>query len=299
MERVVTILTTPFEPYVYTLIGIGIAVFFVIRGSLRGLMKELSSILSLGASIVLAKPLGNLTMGFLPLDTIPLIFHSLIALTIGGLLGYVLVRFGFFLLTKLCGLDREWKGRTRVIMRLGGAIIGGLFGIALVFIVSWYILLMGKISIPSPVDPEETVRRTGTGTGTGTVTGFTTQDLLQLPAKIVSSHRKGLAESSLGSIAEETNPAPEEIQDAIDIVSTITKNPEKMQQLMQSEEISNVMEQKAVQTIMQNTEIQTMAAEGDMMGLMNHPDVQAMLNDPDVQAALEDIDTETLLELLE
>ena len=291
MELVVTILTTPFEPYVYTLIGISIAAFFVIRGSLRGLLKELSSVLSLGASIVLAKPLGNLTMGILPLDTIPLIFHSLIALTIGGLLGYVLVRLGFFLLTKHCGLDREWKGRMRVIMRVGGALIGGIFGIALVLILSWYVLLMGKISIPSPADPEKTVGKTGTG--------FTTQDLLQLPAKIVSSHREGLAESSLGGLAEETNPAPEEIQDAIDIVSEITKNPEKMRQLMQSEEISNVMEQEAVQNIMQNAEIQAMAAEGDMMGLMSHPDVQAMLNDPDVQAALEEIDTKALLEMLE
>ena len=130
-------------------------------------------------------------------------------------------------------------------------------------------------------------------------TGFTTQDLLQLPAKIVSSHREGLAESSLGGIAEETNPVPEEITQTVDIVSEITEDPEKMQQLMQSEEIAGVMEQEAVQSILQNEEIRALAEEGDVMGMLNHPDIQEMLNDPEVQAAMQDIDTEALMEMLE
>jgi len=294
MERVVTLLTTPLPAYGYTLIGIGFVTLFTVRGCVRGFLKELSSILSLTSSIVLAKPLGFLLKGLLPLEKIPLVFHGIAALTIGGILGYVLIRILFSLIVRSCNLNREWKGRALILIRLGGALIGGLFGILMIFILSWYVLLVGKLTLPPEV-PEETG---GAKPEVSEETGGTKIDLLQLPAKIMSTHREGLAESALGEIAEKTNPAPAEIVDSIDLISELTRNPEKMQQVMQSEQMTQMMQLPSVQNVIENQELQSLAEQGDFMGLLNHPAITEVLDDPAVQEALQSIDPSELMEML-
>lgn len=284
MERIVTLLTTPLPTYGYTLIGIGIGAFFIVRGYVRGVLKELSSVLSLTSSIVLAKPLSFLVKGWLPLGEIPLMFHDITALTIGGMLGYVLVRILFSIIIRSCNLNREWEGGVKTLIHLGGALIGGLFGVLIVFILSWYVLLVGKLTPPPEVSEE---------------TSGTKMELLQLPAKIISTHREGLAESALGEIAEKTNPAPTKIVDSIDLVSELTQDPEKMQKVMQSEQMTQMMQLPSVQNVIENEELQSLAVQGDFMGLLNHPAIVELLDDPEVQEALKEIDLSELKELIQ
>jgi len=274
-------LTTPLPPYAYTLIGLGIVLFFTIRGYRRGVIREGFSILSLVFSALLAKPVGALliTLGFLSLENIPVFLHSLAAGGVGGIVAYVVLRLSLFVIGKVFKLYRKREGRAKVIVKAGGAILGGLFGIVLVFILAWYVLLFGKIT-PTPRNEAEA------------------ESLLMLPAKMLSTHKQGLEQSTLGSIAENTSPVPDEIETSVEIFSEVSQNPEKLVELLEYEPITQMLEQESVLQLMGNQEIREMAEEGDFMGILNHPDVQSVMEDPDIQELMKSIDPEEVKALL-
>lgn len=261
-------LAAPLPPYAYNLFAIGIVAFFALRGAWRGFFKELFGLLGIGASVVLAKPFGDFLAPFLPMGSVPLLFQSIVALTIGGIAAYVVVRFECFLIATFFRLYRTWQGKAKLLLRLSGALIGGCFGLALVLILSWYILTMGKLSGSALAD-------------------------------VVGAHREALMESTIGNVAEETSPVPPAVTEGIGILAEIAENPAKMEKVIQSEPVQNLMRQEAVLDLAANEEVRALAERRDVMGLLNHPAVRRAMDDPSVQEALKGIDAEALMRSLE
>lgn len=260
-------LTAPLPPYAYNLIAIAIVAFFALRGARRGFFKEFFSLLSIGLSAILAKPFGEFLAPLLPMGSVPLLFRSIVALTIGGIAAYVAVRFECFLIATFFRLYRAWRGKAKILVRLGGALIGGCFGLALVFILSWYILTMGKLRGSAMAD-------------------------------VVSVHREALMESAIGNVAQVTSPVPPEVTEGIDILAEIAKDPAKMEKLLQSEPVQNLMRTEAVRNLAQDTEVRALAERRDVMGILNHPAVRKAMDDAKVQEALKGIDMEAMMRSL-
>ncbi len=284
-----SILTTPLPPYAYTLIGASIVALFALRGMFRGFFKELFGILSLAAAYLLAKPFGFFLAPFIPTYGLPEMVIEPIAMACGGVLAYVTARFEFFLISILFKLKKKQTGWKKGLIRFGGAILGGAFGLLIVMIVSWFVLLMGKLTAQIPAfnpPAQEGVEQ------------VQEESLITLPARMVDAHRKGLEESTLGEVAEETSPVPESVDKGLDVAGEILKDPEKMQKLVEYEPVAEVLRGQITQGLMEDEEIKAMATEGNIIGIMNHPKTKEMLNDPDMQAALEDIDMEELMEVL-
>jgi len=273
-------LTTPLPPYAYNLIGVFIVLIFTLRGFKRGIVKELSGIISLGASIVLANPVGEVLIDAGFFQEIPLLLKTMAAASIAGMLVYVVFRFTFYLLVKFLSLDKKGKGITRYFVQCSGACLGGLFGAVLVFILGWYILLMGSLPTPPPSENSNA-------------------SLLLLPGQIINAHKGEFAESYLGSIAAQTNPVPENVTKGIEVISALSEDPANIQKILEYEPLQEIATQESVQALMQNEEIRALAEEGNIMELLNNPDVKKVLEDPAVQEALKNIDPSEMMKLLE
>ena len=283
------LLTTPLPPYAYTLIGIGFVSLFALRGMFRGFFNELFGILSLAAAYLLAIPFGLFLMPFLPDFGLPSMFLEPIAMACGGIIAYVTARFEFFLIGILFHLKEKKKGPKKNLIRIGGAVLGAAFGLLIVMIISWFVLLMGKLTAQIPAF-NPTVQEG--------VEQVKDDSLITLPARMVDAHRKGLEESTLGEVAEETSPVPESVDKGLDVAGEILKDPGKMQKLVEYEPVAEVLQGQIIQGLMEDEEIKAMAAEGDIFGIMNHPKTQEMLNDPEIQETLEGIDMNELLDAL-
>jgi hypothetical protein len=276
-------LVTPLPPYAYTLIGIGMVTLFALRGYIRGFFKEIFSVLSLVLIIVLAKPFGNVAQSLLPLQDLPEMLHPIIAMTVGSIGGYVLIRFFFFLIALKFKLYRKWEGKAKLYVKLGGTIIGLTFGTILLMILSWYMLIVGGLATSIIKTPDM-------------VSGM--QRLIFMPTEMMGIHLAGFKESALGKFAEKTNPVPQTITKGVDIISDITQNPEALLNLAEYEPIADLMESESIQNLVENEEIKKMAEQGDIMGLLSHPDVQQLMEDPEIQETLKDINPAEIIELL-
>ena len=286
-------LTTPLPPWAYSLAAIVVILIFALRGWRRGVLKEFFGIASLLLSIPLAQPFGIFLHKFFPLESVPEVLQVHAEVAMGGLIAYVLLLTLFFFIRTL--INRHWKpdGKAKILFRLGGAIIGSLFAALIIMIIVWFVITMGALS-------QATIKRNEeSATPQVDNEGAQFNELILLPSKIVVAHRDALEKSSIGSIAEKTNPVPESVTTGIDIAAEVMKNPEKLQRLIEHEDIEKIMQQKSVHSFMNNKEIKDLAAQGDIMGIFNHPAAKQMLEDPAIQESLQDIDVEELLRSLE
>ena len=278
------ILTTSLPPYAYDLIGAFIILIFALRGFRRGIAKELSGILSLGASIVLAKPVGDVLIDAGFFGQVPLILQSMAAASVAGIIVYIVFRLGLYLIIRILHLDNKGEGLSRFLVQASGASLGGLFGTVVVFILCWFILLMGSLPVAPPTE---------------NVNAITVQNILLLPSRVISAHSEDFALSRLGSAAAKFNPIPKSVTASVDVISKISKDPTKIQKIVEQEIFQEIAAQESVQALIQNEEIRSLAEEGNIMELMNNPDVKNVLEDPTVQEALKNIDPEEMLKLLE
>lgn len=295
MQTVTSILTTPLSPTVYTLIGIGAVILFAVHGAYRGIFKVLFGITSLILAYPLAEPFGAALAPLLDLERFPSVFHSLLLTTIGGFVAYVLLWLLFFLLTLLFKLDRQRYGWDRAIVMGGGALLGALFGAAIILLLSWFLLIMGTLVAGMP----GISRENAAGGEKKPAEESAMKEAIMLPARFVAGHSEAFRESNLGIFARESNPAAEKLDTGMSVATEVIKNPKSMEKLIEYEPIAEIIKGDAVQELMANEEIKKMAAEGNIFGILNHPATKAMLNDPEIQEALKNIDPAELQKMLQ
>jgi hypothetical protein len=150
------------------------------------------------------------------------------------------------------------------------------------------------------VQQEEQTGSGGTQQGgeVNTQGATTATSWITLPARMVSAHENALKESALGTIAEETNPVPKEVDDGLGIAGEILRDPTKMKILVEYQPVAEILQQEKITNLMSNAEIQHMAKEGDLIGVLNHPSMQTILQDPVLRQSIDKIDLEELLERL-
>ncbi len=280
-------LTTPLPPHAYTVIGLGIVGFFILKGAFRGVFKELFGITCLIVAYPLAEPFGWALKPLISLDRFPPMMHGTLLLALGGTIAYGALEVLFLFTTRLLKLNRHRYGWDRFFVSLGGAVIGGLFGAVLVLILSWFLLTIGTLASALPMaDASENEQ------------SLTTQVLL-FPATFMGAHNAAFRESALGKFAAKTNPTLHTLDVGVSLTTEILQKPENLKKIVTYPPIAEIIQQKGVQDLLLNEEIQAMMEKNDILGLMNHPATQKMLSDPKVQEALKKIDPEELKRLLE
>ena len=295
-------LTTPLPPIAYDGIALLIILFFIWRGWRRGFVREMSSVISIGGSIVLAKPLGNLLLS-IPGLSFPALLNSVVGPAVGGIAAYIILRFTCFLVAKMTGLLKKREEGEEVttkqsLLKAGGGLIGALFGLLMVLVLGWYTLSFGQLSallLGNPALSAPSIAENGSA-------GASPQDkvgLLLLPARITAAHRENFSLSFTGQMAAGTNPVPENILQSAEMVVEITKHPEQLQLLAEFAPVQALAAEPSVKALTTNAEVKALAEAGDIAGLLNHPDVQALLNDPKIQEILKGMDPEEVKKFLE
>lgn len=289
--------TTPFGPIVYDLIAVIFVIFFAWRGWKRGIFLELSGIISIVATYWLAEPAGRLLQNWLPLEHVPTMLHSITATTVGGIVVYLLLRIN--IATLIHFFSHDWKGMKNTIIRSLGALIGGTFGTLIALVLGLYILIIGGFSALMPQTPDE---------------DFSISQLFLIPTHAAISHKDTFIRSQTGKLTNRINPfgssgsmienlpsvipnveGLEQLSENIESVTEILQEPEKIQEIIESEAAQEIMQQEAIQTLAENEEVRQMAQDGNIMGLMNHPAVIEAMEDPELMKALEGLDIGEML----
>lgn len=276
------LLTTPLPSYIYTLIAIAVVLLFGFRGYKRGLFKELFGFLSLFGAYIFAKPSASVMIALGFGAAMPDLFRGFAAEIVGSICVYILLEliFAFVFHKYKLGKLTKGKGEKQKHIRIGGALIGAVFGTIIVMAIAWYFVAFGDLAKVALIDNDQ-------------------GNLMQLPAKITETHSKAFEDSFIGEIAEETDPTPEAISEGIEIFSTVMEEPEKIADVIEYDPIKEIIEDDVVLEFMQNEEIQDLAEEQDLMGILNHPATQALFDDPTIQEKMQEIDAEELKALLE
>jgi|GEM_PF-1841107 hypothetical protein len=286
--------TAPLEPKIYDYIIILILIGFAYRGWKKGAIKGIIGILCIVGSYYLGKPVGLAIQSFLPLNNVPFLLHDIIAISVGGLLAYILLHIFFALVSKAPFLNNEEvKKSFGTINRILGSFISLVFALLIVIIFSIFIVIAGKMS---SFLPERSTEEQGMAT-----------TLIMLPTNMAIAHHENYMQSNFGILLKFINPlnenspinienmgieneALETITNNIEAVKEVMENPEKIHELVNPKAIEKVMEQEALKKLSQNPEIRDLAEKGDIIGLMNHPKVLEAMNDPTVKEALEGMD---------
>lgn len=288
-------LASAFDPRMYDLLAILLVLITALHGAFRGLIREAATMINIAMSYVLASPLGHLILFIPAVASLPSFLKKPLALTIGGILGYILTSITLAILIRTLGWNRkQWTGSMRTVIHGGGALIGGAFGFLLIMIISWYILWIGSLTsillspgnqTDSTTDAAENMKK----------------ELQELPATSVMNHREGIQESFIGNFAEKTMPVPEAVTDktekVMENVLELTQDPDRMQKIVQDASIQELLKSEAIQRLLNDNDISRMAREKDIMGLMAHPSLREALSDPEVAAKLSSIDIMKLLDM--
>ncbi len=295
-------LTIPLPPVAYDLIAVLVIIYFAWRGKRRGVIRELSSMISIGGSILLAQPLGSLLLPLFSTANLPEIIKTPIELSLGGLAAYLLLRISLFLIAKFSGLLKEREGTPQTLIHVGGALMGSVFGAFLVLALGWYTLSFGSLSsllMQNPVLSGGTALASAAPESRQKESPGGMLNLLLLPTRITAAHEEAFALSLSGKIAARFNPIPEQILEGAEVMVDLTQHPEQMQKLAEFAPVQQLVEQPSIQELMGNPEVRALAEKGDITGLLNHPAVQEVMNDPAVQEALKGMDIEEMRKFLE
>ncbi len=290
--------TTPLPPVGYDLIAILVIAYFAWRGKRRGLVRELSSIVAILGSILLAKPFGSLLLPLFTVSNLPGFIATPIELTLGGLAAYLILRITLFLIAKFSGLLKEREGTPQTVIKVGGAITGSLFGILVVLAFGWYILSFGHLSEILMRNPR--LMNIGKAEAAEVSTDLPAGvRLMLLPTRMTAAHREPFSHSLSGKLAAAWNPIPDQILEGAEVMVDMTQHPEQLQKLAEFAPVQELAAQPAVQALVGNAEIRALAEKGDYAGLLNHPAVKEVMADPKIQELLKTMDITELKKFLE
>ncbi|MEK7137233.1 MAG: hypothetical protein AAB853_03025, partial [Patescibacteria group bacterium] len=224
--------TTALPASAYTLLSLLLIALCGLYGWYRGLPRGLAGIVNIVGGALLAKPMGVLIAPFLSLDRFPTPTHALITVFAGGLIGYILVAILTAIGLRVFHLTRAWEGTAKLVVEIGGFLIGATIGTGIVVATGWYVLTVGDVA--------ETIM----GNKRMQEALANQQDislrLLMLPTQMTGSHRDSFSRSLVGRLAAATNPVPALVTDSLTVVKEVTKNPENFRKLAESEPVQKL-----------------------------------------------------------
>ena len=296
-------LTTPLPPVGYDLIAVLVIAYFAWRGKRRGGIRELSSAISIGGSIVLAKPVGTLLLPLFSVSNLPEIIGTPIKLALGGLASYLFLRISLFLIAKFSGLLKEREGASQNLIQAGGALIGSFFGAFVVLALGWYILSFGSLSEILMSNPRlmniSGAEAAEVAPQENEVDLPTSVQWLLLPTRITAAHKESFSHSLSGKIARVTNPIPLPVLEVAEVMVDVTQRPQQFQKLTEFAPVQELAGQPSVQKLLESAEVRALAAKGDILALLNHPAVKEAVADPEILKLLKKMDVEEIKKFLE
>jgi hypothetical protein len=279
------------------LIGILLIGVIVVMGYLRGIFRILIAFLSLLLSAILAKPFSFTTSWLInKIDFIPLALKPFATLLATGILLFLIFFFLGSVLVSMREGKREEEGLPRIPFweRVGGALLGGIWGLFLVVIIFTGLEIIGSF--------EEVSERISAGIKTNKEDDFLKKDWFDLGRERRSSKgsfgvlKENVQKSLFAPLVKEINPLDEKITKIFENLITVMSDPDLLQQLKNHPEISHLTENPKLIKVAEDEEIKKALDSSDIYALLNNPKIANLTKDKELIDELKKIDIEKILD---
>lgn len=280
------------------LLGFLLVGFFIVIGFFKGILRIVIAFLALLISALLAKPFSFLLSWLInKIDLIPLALKppaTLIATTL--LLFTVFLFIGSFIIS-LKEKRREERGLPPILIweRIGGAILGGTWGLFLTVLILTGIEMIGNV--------EEALLKFSSQTQEAKKTDeFFKRDWFKLKKeeKVSGSYlpllKEKVHDSLFGSLVQRVNPVDEEAIKIIEQLLTVISDPELLENFRNHPEISRFTENPKFLEVAEDEEILKALDSSDIFNLLNNQKIANLMKNKELITELRRIDLERILD---
>lgn len=268
-----------------TLFGVGLILLFLILGYYRGVLRILAVVFSLVIGALFAGHLSFLfrgwlaTSGYVPKALVPL--ASLVA---AGLVVFLALTIVFELILSARQKRRKEEGLPPLQgwERFGGALLGGIWGLALVMIIFSGIDIIGRVEEAMAVPPAESNSKD--------------PKKAQPPESTFSSLRKDLNGSVFGPLVQEVNPIDEKVSKTFHDLTVVIADPVLFEKFQNHPTVAILAQDPRMIEIAQDPEIQGHIQNKEFYDLLDNDKIAALLQDKELFHKLKDVDMGAILE---
>ncbi len=266
------------------LMGILLIGLFIVIGFLRGILRIIIAFLALLISALLAKPFSFLTSWLInKIDLIPLALKPLATFIATALLLFIIFLFIGSFIISLREKREEEQGLPPIPIweRVGGAILGGIWGLFLTVLILTGIEIIGNV--------EDAFLKFSSQTREAQKTDdFFKKDWfkLQKEEKVSGSSfpllKEKVHDSLFGSLVQKVNPVDEKVIKMIEQLLTVISNPELLEKLRNHPEISHLTENPKFIEVAEDEEIQKALEVSDFFSLLDNPRIAELIKDKEL-----------------
>lgn len=278
----------------FSLLGAGLILIFAIAGYFRGMLRILSAFVSLLIAALLARPLSSFfesmvkTLGWIPRSLVPLG-----ALLAAGIAVFLIV----FIIAEFLIGRRKRKRLERDLPpmnsweRLGGVVLGGLWGFALTMLLFVGIDAIGQI--------ERTL------INASTATTMQTSKPANHPSKKASTIegqftalKDGVNRSFFGPFVREVTPVDEEVSRTFQDLAVVLGDPDLLEKFETDPAVARFTKDPRFIAVAQDEEIQRDIQNSNFYALLDNEKIAALLNEKDLFQDLKQVDMRAILRRL-
>lgn len=279
------------------LMGILLIGLFIVIGFLRGILRIIIAFLALLISALLAKPFSFLLSWLInKIDLIPLALKPLATFIATALLLFIIFLFIGSFIISLREKRREGEGLPPIPIweRVGGAILGGLWGLFLTLLILTGIEMIGNVedAFLKFSSQAQKVQKTD---------DFFKKDWFKLKKEEVRSSsfpllKEKVHDSLFGSLVQKVNPVDEKAVKMIEQLLTVISDPELLEKFRNHPEISNITKNPKFLELTEDEEILKALDSSDIFTLLNNQKIADLMKDKELLTELKRIDFERILD---
>jgi len=207
-----------------------------------------------------------------------------IARAITGLVGYFLILGIGAILFKRTG--QQGVGVLRLLYGLSGAVLGLLFGLCVVWVLTISVRLLGALAEGRMLKPDGTTR-----VENGDVASVLATQVLATSL----AWKKALEAGSAGPVLKAADPLPTRDYERMGRLGRVLAQPEAMRRFFEAPTVKPLVQDPRFQAIASNPEIAKLAQQRDYASLLRQPKLVEFLNDPAVISKVKDVDLDAAL----
>ncbi len=268
-------------------ISLAAVLLFIFIGYRRGILRILALIGALLLAGLAAIPLGALLLplvqraGFIPRALMPvaapLAAGLVVFIVLSGVASWLLSR-------RELGREAQKLPRSEPWEKLGGAVLGGLWGCTLVVLVVTGLHLLGR------VDQELTL-----ATGETQKAEAAESVPAAPPRNAYQQFNQQIDASPLASIVQQVNPSEERISKVFGSLAKVTSDPVLLERFRTHPSIARLTDLPQLKAVAQDPEIQGLLQNRQYYALLDDPKLAALLQDKALVEECRKVDLETVL----
>ena len=276
------------SPQVVIFLAAGVLVLWKTwHGWTLGLVRQVVSLVAQVGAWLCGIFAGHLAVpivrGLLPVPELLLRLVSGIAVAVAFYL--VVMLLGSLLFKKT---EHQSVGVVRVMFGAGGALVGAVHGLLLVWLGVMAIRLLGSVAETQvALQNNPGFRKVGQperrGFGSGTLHNL-------------AALKQSLEQDTTGAVVKQLDPVPETIYTTLNKVTETLADRKRIERFAQYPGVQAVLSHPKITALASDPEIQRAATEGRFHAVLANPRLAALANDPEVAAALGKLEFEKALD---